>query len=358
MAVETAVDLVLQACEAIAEAHALGIVHRDLKPSNLFCLRRTSGQLYVKVLDFGISKVTTPGEAGHDVTRTQAVVGSPNYMSPEQLQSSKGVDARTDLWSLGIVLHELLTRELPFDADTVTELVIKIATSPAPPIRSLRPDVPAGLEGIIATCLRKEREERFASVLDLAIQLQPFGSAGAAWSVERIRGILGPLPSSAIPPHQDPSVARAQAEPPRVGPAGTVAAWAARESVRAPRRAGWMGAVFALGLIAVGAFVVLAETHKSSPASAAAVAARRASPSAPAAPQPSDTSVPPIASVTLPEIVAPPLATAPASSASQPRPLASPRPHPTVAASKPAGCDPPYTVDDQGRKHFKIECYK
>src|SRR5689334_6553526 len=106
--VEQAVEFVLQASEAIAEAHALGIVHRDLKPSNLFVTRRRDGSMTVKVLDVGISKTTSIDAAAMDMTATTAVMGSPLYMSPEQLQSSKDVDARSDIWSLGIILYELL----------------------------------------------------------------------------------------------------------------------------------------------------------------------------------------------------------------------------------------------------------
>src|SRR4051812_480796 len=107
MPMSDAVDAVLQACEALAEAHALGIVHRDLKPANLFLTRRPDGTPSIKVLDFGISKLTAPG-ADHSMTKTSAVMGSPLYMSPEQMTASRGVDARTDIWALGVVLYELL----------------------------------------------------------------------------------------------------------------------------------------------------------------------------------------------------------------------------------------------------------
>ena len=143
MPVEQAVEFVLQACEAIAEAHALGIVHRDLKPANLFCVRRADGLLSVKVLDFGISKVTAPGAGDSSMTRTSAVMGSPLYMSPEQIQSSKRVDARSDVWSLGVILYQLVSGQTPFDAEEVMELAVKIATGEPARLQAARPDVPA-----------------------------------------------------------------------------------------------------------------------------------------------------------------------------------------------------------------------
>src|ERR1700733_7006308 len=109
--VEQALDFVLQACVAVADAHALGIVHRDLKPANLFCIRRSDGQLSIKVLDFGISKLTERTTTAQRMafTKTTASMGSPLYMSPEQMRSSKDVDAQTDIWALAVILFELMT---------------------------------------------------------------------------------------------------------------------------------------------------------------------------------------------------------------------------------------------------------
>src|SRR5208337_2237514 len=127
-----------------ADAHALGIVHRDLKPANLFCVRRSDGQLYIKVLDFGISKtLDTTGGASGSFTGTGAMLGSPLYMSPEQMRTPKDVDTRADLWALGMILFELIGGRPAFQADTMSELVIKVTNEPVPPVRDLRPDVPA-----------------------------------------------------------------------------------------------------------------------------------------------------------------------------------------------------------------------
>jgi serine/threonine protein kinase len=169
-----AVDYVLQACEAIAEAHAAGIIHRDLKPKNLFLSLTVDGRPLVKVLDFGISKMDDAAE-DMSLTRTTEIIGSPSYMSPEQLRASKAVDVRTDIWSLGVILYELLTGKLPFQAVTVTELVAVVLTDPAPDTRADRPDVPQELAEAIQRCLAKRRDDRFASVTDLVRAIAPFG---------------------------------------------------------------------------------------------------------------------------------------------------------------------------------------
>src|SRR5215216_337869 len=144
--VHVAVQYVLQACEALAEAHAIGIVHRDLKPANLFLTSRADGSPCIKVLDFGISKVTNPSGSGSDMgmTRTQSIMGSPLYMSPEQMASAKDVDPRSDIWAIGTVLYELITGHVPFEAETMPQLCTLILHTDPPPPRSIRPDVPEG----------------------------------------------------------------------------------------------------------------------------------------------------------------------------------------------------------------------
>src|SRR5262249_37350455 len=117
----TAVDYVLQVCEALAEAHAAGIVHRDLKPSNRFLTRRPDGSPLIKILDFGVAK-TLEKDPSRRLTTTGTAMGSPQYMSPEQIQSTKGVDERSDIWALGVILHELVTGKAPFDAPTIHAL--------------------------------------------------------------------------------------------------------------------------------------------------------------------------------------------------------------------------------------------
>jgi eukaryotic-like serine/threonine-protein kinase len=190
MPLEQATEFVIQACVAIAEAHGLGIVHRDLKPANLYCIRRPDGQLSIKVLDFGISKLTdlarASEEPGGSVTRTSAVMGSPLYMSPEQVQNAKDVDARTDIWSLGVILFELVTGAVPFPGETFGEIAVKIAVRPALSIRAYRSDVPAALEAALARALDKDRDRRYRNVAEFALALLPFSSGRAKGYVERI----------------------------------------------------------------------------------------------------------------------------------------------------------------------------
>ncbi len=185
-----AVDWVLQAAEALAEAHAMGIVHRDLKPANLFLTRRADGSASVKVLDFGISKQTAGG-AEASVTRTQAVLGSPRYMSPEQMRSTRDVDARADVWALGAVAHELIAGQPPFDAETMTALCAAILQDPPNPLRVRRPDAPVELEAAILGALEKDRARRYPNVAALAAAIAPFGTPAAALSAERIARVLG-----------------------------------------------------------------------------------------------------------------------------------------------------------------------
>ncbi len=156
---------VVQACAGVAEAHALGIVHRDLKPSNLFRCGRT-----IKVVDFGIAKSMEAG-AG-TLTATSDTFGSPSYMSPEQVRSTKSVDARTDVWSMGVVLYELLSGSKPFEGETPGAILAAIVADEPPSLRARAPEVPAALEAIVGRCLVKDRDRRLQSVRELAALLQ------------------------------------------------------------------------------------------------------------------------------------------------------------------------------------------
>jgi len=175
IAIPVACDFIIQACDAIAEAHSLGIVHRDLKPGNLFLASTAHGQQTLKVLDFGISKRHMSGD-DLNMTSTQDVMGSPRYMSPEQMRSSKNVDGRTDIWSLGVILYELVAGQPPFYADTLTALCIKIAMEPLPGLPTLPMALPPGFDTVVRRTLEKDPARRYQSAIELAQALAPFAN--------------------------------------------------------------------------------------------------------------------------------------------------------------------------------------
>ena len=176
--IDEAVSYVLEACEAMAEAHAAGIVHRDLKPENLFLAARPDGTQVIKVIDFGISKMTDPLDLGprtSTLTGAASIVGSPLYMSPEQLCAARDADPRSDIWSLGVTLFELLTGQGPFVWRSVPELCAAVLKEPARPLRDLVPDAPEGLEAVLLRCLEKEPAKRPSDMTELAAELASFG---------------------------------------------------------------------------------------------------------------------------------------------------------------------------------------
>jgi serine/threonine protein kinase len=196
-----AVDLLLQACEGLAEAHAKGLVHRDVKPENLFLTRLPDGSEVVKVLDFGISK-RMDDERTRSYTADGQSLGSPHYMGPEQMSAPADVDARADIWSLGVVLFELISGRLPFDGESVATVCARVICRTPSPLRALCPEAPAALEGAILRCLSKRPADRFASVGELAEALVVFGGAEGADSLLRIRRLSGaqPLPAFELSP--------------------------------------------------------------------------------------------------------------------------------------------------------------
>lgn len=251
-----AIDYAMQACEGLAEAHAAGIIHRDLKPANLFLARRSDGSVRVKLLDFGISKLTSAGglpEVG--MTSTQALMGSPLYMSPEQLRSSKNVDRRADIWSMGVILYEMFGGRSPFEADTLPEVCARIMAEPPPALGSIRPELPPALDGVVMRCLEKDPQRRFPDVASLAQALVPFGPAELRAVADRIARLTrGGAPSfSEVPadrsgplmtaPAQRPGVAHTNASFSTVGPV------IPRRSPAVPIAVGGAGLLAGVGIV-------------------------------------------------------------------------------------------------------------
>ncbi len=343
---------VLQACEALAEAHAAGIVHRDLKPANLFLAQQPDHSVSVKVLDFGISKAPV-GTGG--ITSTQAVMGSPHYMSPEQLVSAKHVDPRSDVWSLGIVLYEVLVGSPPFTGDTMPEIVAKILQSPLPSLRALRPDAPAELEQVIARCTAKDPIARFGDVAELARALVAFApdAARSAERATRILGRSGAQPTDGRRSTDDVASSPSSATDGARSEVRSHAAWGNTRAAGVPRRSVATYAV--AGVLGVAAIVV-----------GVAVFGGRAGPLAGAStttPTPRADPPPPTGSIPAPVVLAPPPSATVTESAApsvgavsakpgvgkppvvQPRPVslttvASAAPKPTSAPPAPAPTDP------------------
>jgi serine/threonine protein kinase len=340
MSVECAVDFVIQALEGVAEAHALNIVHRDLKPANLFCIPRPDGPSTIKVLDFGISKVIHPELDSQPITRTRDLLGSPLYMSPEQMQRARDVDSRSDIWSIGIILFELMTGQPPFLGETSMELAIKAATEPTPSMRSRDPRIPALLEAVVSKCLEKDPRRRYENVAELAVALAPFASPeGSRGAVDRINAVIrasrvtNPAAMSQMSDTREPTWGP-------VGPNGMVAPLGHTADRRRSRGAPTY-AVIGVVLLCVGIGVAAFVRRSSREPSWSSAAPLESAPPPPA------TETEPVAAVPTAGLdPLPPLLPA--------RPSASPPVSPQV--HRPADCFPPYTVDDQGRKHFKREC--
>lgn len=267
VAVSEAVYWVLQACDAIAEAHSYGIVHRDLKPANLFLATQPGGGEKIKVLDFGISKNDTCEDIS--LTRTASMMGSPLYMSPEQMRSTKDVDARTDIWALGVILHELLTGRLPFQAGSVPELSAKILLEAPETID--RDDVPDAIRAAIRMALAKQVNDRYSNIADFAAAISQSAPRQARPNLERISRVMTAVGIDHVNTSMPTSVPPAGAGASRLQPvdvrhrgsgggalreprshAGTVGQWgnthgpgaAAR---RSPKLIGVAAAVFLLG---------------------------------------------------------------------------------------------------------------
>jgi serine/threonine-protein kinase len=191
LGIEQTARWMLEACQGLAAAHAAGVIHRDIKAANLFIAKTSDGGSVLKILDFGISKLTeAQGMAGANLTGTQASMGSPLTMSPEQMLSPRDVDVRADIWSLGTVLYRCLAGAQPFEAESLPQLCVQVMDAQVIPLQSRRPELPAGMLDIVNRCLRKLPEERFADVAALALALAPFAGQGGGAAAEQCRRIL------------------------------------------------------------------------------------------------------------------------------------------------------------------------
>jgi serine/threonine protein kinase len=358
---EMAAALVLQACEAVAEAHAAGIVHRDLKPQNLFLTRTVGGSPKLKVLDFGVSKAIglTSGGMGA-LTRTRAMLGSPLYMAPEQMRSSRDVDARADIWALGVVLFELLTGRWPFEAETMPELCLKVVTDPPQSLAALRPETPPEFVALIECCLEKDPARRFANAAELATGLEPFVPPASRILAEHARLALqtGPRlqgpPRAASTPTHVPTLASHEA--PRApslpsGWGGSLQASASRAGGHR-RVVGWSIGAVVVAAVAALLLVLLGRREPSPRALAAPPAASDSAPAAVAAqPAASVVSLPPAPTFVQPSAVVrvSPPAESTASSALVPLPRSAAPARPTgapVRAASPRGSARPGAADD------------
>lgn len=180
--VHVVADYIAQACDALEEAHGLGLIHRDIKPGNLFVTRADATEL-IKVLDFGIVKLRSLNTAGetHQITIKDTLLGTLAYMSPEQMVDCASVDARSDIWSLGVTLYRLLTGVRPFEGKSVDDVARSIVHGSPARLETLRPDAPRGLDAVVQRCLQKRPEDRYPSVTALRDELTPFVSP-FSWS--------------------------------------------------------------------------------------------------------------------------------------------------------------------------------
>ena len=197
LSIEVAIDIILQAGEAVAEAHAQGIIHRDLKPANLFLATRVAGSTLIKVMDFGISKMIAARRGGLEftldggLTAPATLMGTPHFISPEQIVGAHAVDHRTDIWALGAILHRLIAGSVPFEAEDSIGCLHRVMSDQPTPLRERCPAAPPALEAIVLRCLEKDVDQRMPSVAALAEALAPFAAVRSLPSVDRIRKMSG-----------------------------------------------------------------------------------------------------------------------------------------------------------------------
>lgn len=369
---ETA-SMIRQVSRALSRAHGVGIVHRDIKPDNIFLCDVGAEEPFVKLLDFGIAKASQAGSL-ENKTRTGAMMGTPYYMSPEQFVGDKGVDARSDLWSLGVVAYECVTGARPFEADTLGGLALAVHTGPIVPPCRVRPDLPAALDAWFARACARGPADRFQSAKDLADAFEaaaaPAGMAASAVGATPPQEATAP-PASPPAPQLLVSTGGASALEAEVDSSALPAGVPKRRSPLV------YGVVALAALVLVGGVGALLASGRSEQSGAAAAAASTTSTPGPTrqespdpttetlAQLPSDPARPDAATAAPPETrssrPAPPRpgsapqAVRPGSGPATPPP--SPAPSPARPATRAApDCNPPFTIDQNGVKHPKMEC--
>jgi serine/threonine-protein kinase len=399
MPLDAAARLLQQMCKALRTAHEAGLVHRDLKPGNVFLARKDEDDV-VKILDFGLAKANDLGEAQAN-TESGVLLGSVHYMSPEQIRSSRSVDQRSDLWSIGVILYRVLGGRLPFPGEKLGDVLVRVCTDPFPRLTMLVPDLPPGVDAFFERALDRDPDKRFQSAGEMseafAALVQeatappapvPPRPAEPSWLTAQLppggRGYTVALAPAEPPPTPAPPPPPAQPLPAAIPPAPHVPAAATAPYVpiapptpfarpiappepasqitalnvssppRRPSRAPIVAAlVVPISLAAIGGAVAILRSSSpgAGPAAAPAASAQPSPPPPPAsAPAPGDPAPPAPATSAQPEPAAPEApATAPSSSATSSRPAARP-------PARRAGCNPPYRLDARGIRVPKMEC--
>jgi eukaryotic-like serine/threonine-protein kinase len=249
------VDWMLQVCAGLAAAHVEGIIHRDLKPENLFVVHEPDGSQIVKVLDFGIARSM---QVASSLTFHGERMGSPGYMSPEQVIDASSADERSDIWSLGVIMYELFAGVVPFQAQSQLELCVQILNFPIDPLDARRPDLPPGLAQVVERCMQRPVAARFNNIADLAEALAPYAGPRSADVVKRIRYRLASRVTTELaPPISAPVSAKHHAPPlPRLPPGIQLPVSAPARRGRGYRMAWALAA--AVGVLSLGTLLLSA----------------------------------------------------------------------------------------------------